>query len=127
MQQYISNLWMALTGNNPYKAELDEKYEKAAENVAGLNDLYYKSIEAFDNVEKHADVLEQQLKQVNGEKQSLQQLVENLRERISDKERELDQQGKDFRARMERMKADYQRRIGEYTREIDRLKNTKQG
>ena len=132
MQQYISNLWMALTGNNPYQAELDdlrEKYEKTAENVGTLRDQYLCALEKYDEISKHVNVLigrnTELAEQSRAKEQSLQTLVENLRERIADKERELEQQGADFRERMERMKADYQRRIDEYTREIDRLKNTK--
>lgn len=56
---------------------------------------------------------------------SLQQLVENLRERIIEKDRELQRMGVEYSERMERMKADYQLRIETYNQEIDRLVNPK--
>lgn len=61
MKQYFKNLWMSLTGNNPYEAELNElrkQYEKATENVSSLQGMYYKSIEAYDAVKKHVTALE---------------------------------------------------------------------
>lgn len=75
MKQYFKNLLSALLGNNPYETERDDlaaKLEQAAENVRGLNELYYNVLEKW----------EAERKQVA----SLQQLVENLRERIKDKD-----------------------------------------
>ena len=75
MKRYLKHLLAALLGNNPYEAERDElaaKLEKAAENVRGLNELYYNMVERW----------EAERKQIV----SLQQLVENLRERIKDKD-----------------------------------------
>lgn len=104
------NLWLALSGTDPYRQELDEKdaqLEKAAENARSLSDMYYIAVEKWDAERKQAA--------------SLQKLVENLRERLTDKEKELEQQGRDCRDRMERMKADYQQRIDEYNRKVDDL------
>ena len=105
MKQYLRNLCLALCGNNPYQVELTdvrEKYEKAAERVESLQELYFKGVELYDAVSRH---------------------VAGLEKLVADgKEQEKTQQGRDFRDRMERMKADYQRRIDEYTAEIDRLK-----
>lgn len=75
MRRYLKNLLSALLGNNPYQAERDDlaaKLEKAGENYHQLNDLYYNMVERW----------EAERKQVA----SLQQLVENLRERIKDKD-----------------------------------------
>jgi predicted nucleic acid-binding Zn-ribbon protein len=71
----LKNLLAALLGNNPYLAERDElaeKLEKAGENVRGLNELYYNMVERWEAERKQMA--------------SLQQLVENLRERIADKD-----------------------------------------
>ena len=135
MKQYIYNVWIALTGSNPFQKDLDdvrEKYEKTAENYSRLQELYYKSLENNEAVRKQWDALEEQnvrllqmAKDTKNQEQSLQQLVENLRERIADKERELEQQGKEYRDRIERMKADYQQRIEKYNQEIERLANPK--
>jgi len=93
MKQYFKNLLTALLGNNPYEAERDElaaKLEKAGENYHQLNDLYYNMVERW----------EAERKQVA----SLQQLVENLRERIKDKDAAIDQLKKEYREYMKQAK-----------------------
>ena len=125
MKQYLRNLCLALCGNNPYQMELTdvrEKYEKAAERVESLQELYFKGVELYDAVSRHVAGLEKLVADGKEQEKNLQRLVENLRGRVSEKDGVLAQQGKEFRERMERMKADYQRRIDEYTAEIDRLK-----
>lgn len=75
MKRYFKNLLSAMLGHNPYKAERDdlaEKLEKAGDNARGLNELYYKMLEKWESDRKKVA--------------SLQQLVENLRERIKDKD-----------------------------------------
>ena len=125
MKQYLRNLCLALCGNNPYQMELTdvrEKYEKAAERVESLQELYFKGVELYDAVSRHVAGLEKLVADGKEQEKNLQRLVENLRGRVSEKDGVLAQQGREFRERMERMKADYQRRIDEYTAEIDRLK-----
>lgn len=146
VKQYLRNLCLALCGNNPYQMELADvrgKYEKTAERVTGLQELYFKGVELYDAVSRHVAELEKLVSDgkeqekglqrhvaeleklvADGKEQEkgLQRLVENLRDRVAEKDGVLAQQGKEFRERMERMKADYQRRIDEYTAEIDRLK-----
>jgi len=80
MKRYLKNLLSALLGNNPYEAERDEmrrQMEQASENVERLRDMYCAACE----------------KLAQGDKQvaSLQQLVENLRERIKDKDAVIEQ------------------------------------
>jgi chromosome segregation ATPase len=75
MKRYLKNLLAALLGNNPYQAERDElaaKLEQAGDNVRGLNELYYTVLEKWAANKRQLA--------------SLQQLVENLRERIADKD-----------------------------------------
>lgn len=75
MKRYLKNLLSALLGNNPYRAERDDlavKLEKAGENISRLQDLYYNVLEKWEANKKQVA--------------SLQQLVENLRERIADKD-----------------------------------------
>ena len=110
MKHYIKNLWLALMGVNPFEAELAEKtgqYEKTAENLSALQRQYFSALEKWDREKESAA--------------SLQQLVENLRVRIKDKDAELELAGQEFHNRMERMKADYQRRIEEYNLKIEEL------
>lgn len=111
MKRYLKNLLSAMLGNNPYEAERDDltaKLEKADENVRGLNELYYNVLEKWETERKQVA--------------SLQQLVENLRERIKDKDAAIDQQQRDYRERTERMKQEYQQRIAQYNTEVDALK-----
>ena len=57
----------------------------------------------------------------------MQRLVENLRERGKEKDAQLAEQGREFRDRMEQMKADYQRRIKEYNDRLESMtKSVKQ-
>ena len=111
MKRYFRNLFLAIFGNDPFQKELDdlsEKYEKAADHVKSLQDLYYKINE---KMEEDAKMLI-----------SNQTLIENLRQRVTEKEEELEHQGSDYRERMDRMKAEYQQRIKEYNITIDELK-----
>ena len=73
MKRYLKNLLAALLGNNPYQAEL----EKADENVKQLRDMYFAACEKWEQNDKKVA--------------SLQQLVENLRERIKDKDAAINQ------------------------------------
>lgn len=85
MRQYFRNLLQILQGKNPYQAErddLEEKLRQAGENVRGLNNLYYKALEKWENERKKAA--------------SLLQLVENLRERISDKDAIIEEQWREY-------------------------------
>ena len=80
MKRYFKNLLSALLGNNPYQAERDElaeKLAKAGENIRGLNELYCNVLEKWEQSDKQVA--------------SLQQLVENLRDRIADKDAVIDQ------------------------------------
>ncbi len=92
MKQYVKNLWVALLGRNPYEMELSElqrKYEKATENVSGLQELYCNCVETYDAFRKKVAELEGAVKQSKVREESLQQLVENLRLRLADKEHEI--------------------------------------
>lgn len=110
IQRYLSNLWLALCGTDPFREELVKltaDYEKTAENVKRLNEMYYQVVDKWDQAEKRLE--------------DYQVLVENLHERIKEKDAAIESAGKDFRERMERMKADYQKRIEEYNKEINKL------
>lgn len=110
MKRYFKNLWLALMGVNPFQQELDEKcsqYERTADNLSALQQQYYTALDNWDKAEKNAC--------------GQQQLVENLRVRIKEKDAELDAAGREFRERMERMKADYQKRIDGYNLKIEEL------
>lgn len=93
MRRYLKNLLSALLGNNPYQAERDEllrQMEQAAENVERLRDMYCAACEKWEQGDKQVA--------------SLQQLVENLRERIADKDAVIDQLQNEYREHTKKKK-----------------------
>lgn len=86
MKNYLRNLLSALLGNNPYQTEHDElrrQMEQASENVELLRNMYCVACEKWEQGDKQVA--------------SLQQLVENLRERIADKDAVIAQMQKEYR------------------------------
>lgn len=82
-----------MLGNNPYEAERDElrrQMGQAAENVEGLRDMYCAACEKWEQSDKQVT--------------SLQQLVENLRERIADKDTAIEQLQKEYSEYMKQTK-----------------------
>lgn len=103
MRRYFRNLLMALLGRNPFQIELNEvkgNLVSAAENVSMLNDMYFKLQEKMVAAEKCLF--------------GCQTLVENLRERIKDKDEQLSQQKRDYRASL----AEYEKRIQAYKQKL---------
>lgn len=106
MKRYFRNLWLALTGSNPFRSELDEirdKYEKTAAKVEQLSELYYNSLERWEKAEARTESVVKKL-------HDYENLIENLRERIVNKD-----------ILLERTKTEYQERIERYTTTIDGL------
>ena len=96
MKRYLKNLLTALFGNNPFQMELAkarEDYEKTAARVEKLDKLYTK---------------------VQGQMGSYQNLVENLRKHLIEKDELL-----------KRTKKEYQERIEQYNKIISELKTEK--
>ncbi len=96
MKRYVKNLWLALTGANPYSDELQDakdKLNKAEDNLSAMQNQLYAALKKWEQSAKRIDDYEA--------------LIENLRERIKEKD-----------TLMERMKEDYQKRIDQYTKKI---------
>lgn len=114
VKRYFRNLLRALFGMDPYRRELDElneKYEKTAANVARLSE-YAHDLESMTESRGHdIEDLTKKLAESNRMLVGGQQLIENLRRRLAEKQDELEQQA-----------ADYRNRIAQYTKEIDALK-----
>lgn len=120
MKRYFKNLWMALTGCDPFRDELEEKnsrLEKAAENVQSLQDQLYAALNKWNESAKMAEESSKAFEEVSEKLASERQrvhdyevLIENLRERINEKD-----------TLMDRMKKDYQQRIEQYTHKIEEL------
>lgn len=124
MGRYIKNLMLALLGKDPYEMEMLDllgKYEKTADRVEVIQELYNKSLGDYNAVCGKVDVLEGMVKKAKQQEGSLQNLVEIMRRRLAEKDALLERQGTEFRDRMERTKREYQERIDQYIREIDGL------
>ncbi len=121
IKRYLKNLVKAFCGRDPYREELEEtkkKLEKSAENMTAMQDQLYSALDKWNEVVKTSEDLSSQV-------ESCEKLIENLRERINEKDEELKQQGNDFRERMERMKGDYQKRLDEYNKLVDFIRSNK--
>lgn len=104
--QYFKNLLIALFGNNPYQMELDrvrEEYEKTAEKVTQLDDLYWAFKEQLATAEKQVA--------------SYQTLVENLRERLKEKDEQIAHMNKS----RQQLVDENQKRIAAYSETIAKL------
>lgn len=121
IKRYLKNLVKAFCGRDPYREELDEtkeKLEKSAENMTAMKGQLYSALEKWEQAVKMSE-------ESNSQLESREKLIENLRERINEKDEELKQQGNDFRERMERMKGDYQKRLDEYNKLVDFIRSNK--
>lgn len=106
MKRYFKNLFIALFGNNPYQMELDrvrEEYEKTTEKVAQLEDMYWKFKEQKAEIDK----------QVTG----YQTLVENLRQRLKEKDEQLAQ----LKLSRQRLVNEHQKQVAAYSETIAKL------
>lgn len=77
---------MALSGSNPFRTELDElreHYEKAAENVQSLTDMYHKSLELQEMTKAR---LQEMQTAMDRKILDYQALTENLRQRLEEKD-----------------------------------------
>jgi len=128
MKQYFKNLVLAICGRNPFAeevADLKEKLEKAGENVRGLQDQLFAALERWESAKRLLSLNKERLAERDNQTASLQTLVENLRERIRDKDAELEEQGRAFRERLEQTRREYDGRIATYAEEIERLQKKK--
>lgn len=129
MKHYIKNLVLAIRGRDPFAeevADLKEKLEKAGENVRGLQDQLFAALENWESAKRLLSLNKERMEKRDNQIASLQTLVENLRERIRDKDAELEEQGRAFRERLEQTRQDCDKRIATYAEEIARLKEKKQ-
>lgn len=126
MKQYLRNLWLSFIGCNPYADEvnnLHKELEKEGEKVQRLQEQLYAALNKWnecqsqlDDIMKHSE--DATKASVIKQLKSMQRLVENLRERIKEKDGKLEQQDRIFQELMEQMKSDYHQRLKEYN---DRL------
>lgn len=126
MKQYLNNLFLALTGSSPFREELEEakrQLEKATCSMSALQDQYCTALEKWDDCQQELEQTRATLRSAEKLNDGSQALIENLRERIREKDAEMKQQGVEFRERMERIKQDYQKRIDEYNIIIEEMQS----
>lgn len=107
VKSYFRGLWLALTGKNPYRMELEllhSNYTKLETLVAKLNKDYY--------------LCQEKMNKDAARIASLQNLVESLRQRIKDKDLVIELAQNDFKRRVEETKQDYMRKIEAYSKEL---------
>lgn len=93
MKRYLKNILIALLGRNPYQAELDkatEEYEKRAAMVKHLDEM------RFSLEEKLAEAY-RKVKELEKSVASYQNLTENLRQRVTDKDIAIDRMTREHR------------------------------
>ena len=122
---------LALLGRNPFREEVEDlkkKQKDVADSMSAFRDQYCVALEKWEQsnalLQESEATKEKVLKRLaDSERRAarLEVLVENLRARIRDKDEEMAEAGRDFRARMERTKDGYQARIDEYNRKVDEL------
>ena len=127
MKRYLKNLWLALTGTDPYQAELDEmkdKYEKTAMNVDTLRrsgnrlyDLLERKGLDMDRLKQELDACRQRLEEGEKAASGLQQLVENLRDRIGEKDALIGQMKEEHW----KSEVEYEKRIADYSCQVAKL------
>ena len=93
MKRYLTNLALAIVGVNPYRKELDElseHYEKMANEVGLMRDLYERGTSDLKKAEKN--IL------------SYQTLVENLRSRLDEKDVMLKSMKDEYELKLNKLK-----------------------
>ena len=94
-KSYFRHLFIALFGRNPYRVELEQvthEYELTAERVRHLDELRY--------------TLEQKMACANKRVHEFENLTENLRQHLTDKDIALDALTKEHRERMAQVRKD---------------------
>ena len=86
-ERYFRILLSALLGRDPYQQELDElnrRMEQADDNMRTLNEMYFKVWEMMEETEK-------KLQESDRRAVNYQTLVEHLRERIKEKNAQIEE------------------------------------
>lgn len=90
IRRYFRCLWMALIGRNPYTEDSDELCKKIEE-LEKLKENYCVTLDRWEEANKKVDELSQSNASLKSQVERYCVLVENLRERIRDKERIIDE------------------------------------
>ena len=90
IKRYFRCLWMALTGRNPYTEDSNELYRRL-DGFEKLKENYCVALDRWEEANIKVDELSQSCAILKSQVERYRVLVENLRERIRDKERIIDE------------------------------------
>ena len=90
IKHYFYCLWLALIGRNPYTEDSDELWKKIEE-LKKLKENYCVTLDRWSEANKKVGELSQSNASLKSQVEHYRVLVENLRERIRDKERIIDE------------------------------------
>ena len=90
IRHYFYCLWLALIGRNPYIEDSEELRKKRGE-FEKLKENYCAALDRWEEASINASELSQSNVRLTAQVNDLRNLVENLRERIRDKERIIDE------------------------------------
>lgn len=90
IKHYFYCLWLALIGRNPYTDDSEELRKKIGE-FEKLKENYCVTLDRWEEANKKVDELSQSNASLKSQVERYCVLVENLRERIRDKERIIDE------------------------------------
>lgn len=101
-KKYFRHLFIALLGRNPFRVELEQvthEYEQTAAKVRHLDELRY--------------TLEQKVAEETAKVHQFENLTENQRQRLTDKDITIDAMTKEHRERMAQVQKDYTAKVEE--------------
>lgn len=117
MKQYFKNLLIAICGKNPCRHELRKamkKVERACESVSTLQESFayeqemaVKAGKQFEEMKKILDQYRDAIKKSDDLLVNYQNLVENLRERVKEKDAMIDEMRKEY----QQIVKDYEKRL----------------
>lgn len=103
MKRYLTNLWRATIGANPFREEVDKvkkDYEESVEKLTALQNVYCDLIEKWEYCDGQLKSAGKKIATLSKKVRDYERLIENLRERLAEKS-----------SLIERIEADYQERI----------------
>lgn len=116
MKKYLTNVFLAILGRNPYRIELDKvenEYELTAKKVAQLEEMRYRFEEKMCGTY-------QELAKAKEEIRGYQRLTENLRQSVKDKDAALDAEHRDRAKTTRRLMEEHASALKELTQKHER-------
>ena len=126
MKRYFNNLLLALLGRDPYQQELDKvkkEYELTAEKVKQLDDMRLQFDEKMSELEAKVSEAEKEVSKAEGKIKDYQNLTENLRRRVTEKDLEIER----YKRKLVDRHEEFQERMAERDEKIANLRTDLDG